>query len=70
VTSLESLVRELRQPLTAILSNAQAAQCMLDAAEPDGVEVRVILEEIVTCNLRAAGILLQLEKALQATAVP
>ncbi len=65
MTVLETLVHELRQPLTAILSNAQAAQRFLAATEPDVREVRRILEEIVVCDKRAAGTLRQLEEILK-----
>ena len=43
-----SLAHELNQPLTAILSNAQAAQRFLNAKPADLKEVREILEDIVT----------------------
>jgi len=39
MTAPETLVHELRQPLTAILSNAQAAHRMLAAGSPDLREV-------------------------------
>jgi two-component system, LuxR family, sensor kinase FixL len=68
VTTLETLAHELRQPLAAILSNAQAAKRLLAGNERDA-EVREILEEIVTCDKRAAGILRQLEEALKSDAL-
>ncbi len=64
MTTLETLAHELRQPLTAILSNAQAAKRLLAGSERDA-EVREILEDIVTCDKRAAGILRQLEETLR-----
>ena len=64
----EILVHELRQPLTAILSNAQAACRMLAAESPDLQEVREILSDIITCDKRAAGILGRLEDMLKTTA--
>jgi signal transduction histidine kinase len=50
------LVHELNQPLTAILSNAQAAQRFLAAERPDVQELREILNDIVIDDKRAAGI--------------
>ena len=52
-----SLAHELNQPLTAILSNAQAAQRFLSAKPPDVEEVREILQDIVQDNNRAGGII-------------
>jgi signal transduction histidine kinase len=51
-----ALVHELNQPLTAILSNAQAAQRFLASGQPDVQELREILDDIVTDDKRAAGI--------------
>ena len=52
-----SLAHELNQPLTAILSNAQAAQRFLNAKSADLKEVREILEDIVTDNNRAGEVI-------------
>ena len=52
-----SLAHELNQPLTAILSNAQAAQRFLNAEPADLKEVREILEDIVTDNSRASEVI-------------
>jgi two-component system sensor kinase FixL len=52
-----SLAHELNQPLTAILSNAQAAQRFL-AAEPANLEeISEILQDIVQDNSRASEII-------------
>jgi PAS domain S-box-containing protein len=52
-----SLAHELNQPLTAILSNAQAAQRFM-AANPDDLEdVREILKDIVQDNNRAGEVI-------------
>ena len=52
-----SLAHELNQPLTAILSNAQAAQRFL-AADPTNVgEVRAILQDIVEDDSRAGEVI-------------
>jgi len=52
-----SLAHELNQPLTAILSNAQAAQRFLAANPADLREVREILQDIVQDNIRAGDII-------------
>jgi two-component system sensor kinase FixL len=53
---LATLVHELNQPLTAILSNAQAAQRFLASDRVDLQELREILSDIVADDKRAAGI--------------
>jgi PAS domain S-box-containing protein len=55
-----SLAHELNQPLTAILSNAQAAQRFLSAEPPDIEEVREILKDIVQDNSRAGEVIRRL----------
>ncbi len=52
-----SLAHELNQPLTAILSNAQAAQRLLAVDAPNLEEVREILKDIVTDDKRAGNII-------------
>ncbi len=52
-----SLAHELNQPLTAILSNAQAAQRFLAATPADINEVREILKDIVHDNSRAGEVI-------------
>ncbi len=51
-----SLAHEINQPLTAIRSNAGAAQRFLSQDEPDIREVRQILEDIVSDNNRASEV--------------
>ena len=69
--TLETLTHELRQPLGAILSNAQAAQRLLSTgSERAAIEMSEILAEIVACDQRAAGILRRLEEALRSAATP
>src|SRR3954471_11005074 len=41
-----SLAHEMRQPLTAILANARAAEKMLQAGDVDAPELRAILEDV------------------------
>jgi len=52
-----SLAHELNQPLTAILSNAQAAQRLLAGDAANLEEVREILNDIVTDDKRAGDII-------------
>src|SRR5262245_40908771 len=52
-----SLAHELNQPLTAILSNAQAAQRFLAANPPDLQEVQEILKDIVQDDSRASEVI-------------
>jgi len=51
-----ALAHEINQPLTAILSNAEAAQRFLSRAEPDIGEVRQILEDIIQDDRRAGAV--------------
>ncbi|WP_437916644.1 response regulator [Sorangium sp. So ce302] len=48
-----SLAHELNQPLTAVLSNAQAAQRLLSRTPSNLAEVRAALEDIVADDRRA-----------------
>ena len=52
-----SLAHELNQPLTAILSNAQAAQRFMSSKPADLEEVREILQDIVKDNSRAGEVI-------------
>jgi two-component system sensor kinase FixL len=52
-----SLAHELNQPLTAILSNAQAAQRFLATQPVDVAEVREILHDLVEDNHRASEVI-------------
>jgi signal transduction histidine kinase len=52
-----ALAHELNQPLTAILSNAQAALHFLAADRIDPVELREILEDIVAEDQRAGEVI-------------
>jgi len=52
-----SLAHELRQPLTSILANAQAAQLMLEAGKLDLGELRAILEDICADDRRADAVI-------------
>jgi two-component system sensor kinase FixL len=52
-----SLAHELNQPLTAILSNVQTAQRLLDNPAPDMAEIREILADIMSDDQRAGDII-------------
>jgi PAS domain S-box-containing protein len=52
-----ALAHEVKQPLTGILTNAQAARRILAAAPPDLEEIRSILGDIVEDGRRAAGVI-------------
>jgi PAS domain S-box-containing protein len=69
VTSLgelsSSLAHEITHPLTAILSNAQAAQRFLAADDVDLSEVREILNDIVTEDQRAGEVIHRLRRLLK-----
>ncbi|MFH1733663.1 MAG: ATP-binding protein [bacterium] len=55
-----SLAHELNQPLTAILSNAQAALRFINADSPDLDEIRDILGDIVADDRRAGQVIYRL----------
>jgi signal transduction histidine kinase len=55
-----SLAHELNQPLTAILSNAQAAQRFLGASPPNLTELGEILKDVVQDNKRASEVIQRL----------
>ncbi len=55
-----SLAHELNQPLTSILSNAQAGQRFMSQDPPDLVELRAILADIVSEDCRAGEIIKRL----------
>jgi two-component system, LuxR family, sensor kinase FixL len=52
-----SLAHELKQPLTAILFNAQAAQKFMASKTANPAELRDALEDIVTDNCRASEVI-------------
>jgi signal transduction histidine kinase len=64
-SDLSALLHELNQPLTAILSNAQAAQRFLSDTMLDRAELHDILEDIIADDKRAAAIIKQLTEALK-----
>ena len=60
-----ALAHELNQPLTAILSNAQAAQRLLARAPSDVAMVSEILDDIVADDLRAGEVITRLRALLK-----
>jgi C4-dicarboxylate-specific signal transduction histidine kinase len=60
-----SLAHELNQPLTSILSNAQAGQRFMSHDPPDISELRAILGDIVRADRRAGDIIFRLRTMLR-----
>lgn len=60
-----ALVHELNQPLTAILSNAQAAQRMIARDSRDVAQLSVILSDIVEDDRRAGDVISRLRMLLR-----
>jgi signal transduction histidine kinase len=60
-----SIAHELNQPLGAILSNAEAAEILLDHEHPDLTTVRAILTDIKAADQRASEIIGQLRGLLK-----
>ena len=65
-----SMAHEINQPLTAILSNAQAAQRFLSASEPDLEEVREILDDIVRDDKRVSEVIRRMRALLKKETAP
>lgn len=65
-----SLAHEINQPLTAILTNAQAAQRFLTCDDPDLNEVRQILDDIVRDDNRASDVIRRVRALLRKETVP
>jgi signal transduction histidine kinase len=60
-----ALAHELNQPLTAVLSNAEAGRFIVDTDAPDLTIVREILRDIVMQSRRAADVIRSLRTLLQ-----
>lgn len=60
-----SLAHELKQPLNAILSNAQAGARFLDREKPDIEEVQAILKDIASEDRRASEIINRLRAMMK-----
>jgi C4-dicarboxylate-specific signal transduction histidine kinase len=65
-----SLAHELNQPLTALMSNAQAVQRLLKSDTPDLREVRDALTDIINDNRRAGEVIRSLRKLLKQESLP
>jgi PAS domain S-box-containing protein len=59
------IAHELTQPLTAIVSNAQAAGGLLAGDAPESVEAREALDDIVADGLRASEIIRRLRRLIR-----
>jgi C4-dicarboxylate-specific signal transduction histidine kinase len=64
-----SLAHELNQPLASILTNARAAERHLEHSTPDLDELRAILADIRSDNLRASDIIQRIRAFLKRTAM-
>jgi PAS domain S-box-containing protein len=60
-----SLAHEINQPLTAILSNAQAARRMLAGGAADPGEIRDIIEDIINDDKRAGDVIHRLRSMVE-----
>lgn len=60
-----ALAHELNQPLTSILSNAQAASRLVERQPADMQEVKEILDDIVSENRRAVNVIARLRALLK-----
>ena len=60
-----SLAHEINQPLAIILSNSEAAQRLLERDAPDLGELRDILKDIVSADIRAAEVIRRLRAILK-----
>ncbi len=60
-----AMAHELNQPLTAILSNAQAAERLLAGGSTDVTELREILKDIVADDIRAGEVISRLRALLK-----
>jgi two-component system sensor kinase FixL len=59
------MAHEINQPLTAILSNAQAARRFLSTTEPDLEEIRDILDDIVRDDKRVSEVIRRMRALLK-----
>jgi PAS domain S-box-containing protein len=60
-----ALAHEINQPLSAIMSNAQAARRFLNTPAPEMEEIREILDDIVKEGGRASGVINRLRALLK-----
>ena len=55
-----SIAHELNQPLSAILSNTETAELMLDSPAPNFDEIKTILTDIKRADQRATDVIQRL----------
>jgi signal transduction histidine kinase len=60
-----ALAHEINQPLSAIMSNTQAAKRYLTTPTPDVEEVKEILDDIITENIRASEVINRIRALLK-----
>jgi two-component system, LuxR family, sensor kinase FixL len=60
-----SIAHELTQPLTAILSNAQAAKLLMEKSEPDLTEIACALDDIIAEDNRAGAVIHHMRNLLK-----
>jgi PAS domain S-box-containing protein len=60
-----SIAHELNQPLTGILSNAQAAQLLLESGRLDDNELKAIVVEIISDTKRASDVIRNLREVFR-----
>ena len=60
-----TLAHELSQPLTAVLSNAQAARRLIDRDPPDVEQIRAGLDDIIRNDKRAGAVIERLRSLLR-----
>ena len=60
-----ALAHELTQPLTAVLSNAQAARAFMDREPIDVLDVRAAIDDIIDDNRRAGAVIERLRAFLR-----
>jgi signal transduction histidine kinase/integral membrane sensor domain MASE1 len=60
-----SIAHQLNQPLTGILSNAQAARRLLAAAPPDLAEAGLALDDIIADDRRASDVIVRMREFLR-----
>jgi signal transduction histidine kinase/integral membrane sensor domain MASE1 len=65
-----SLAHQLNQPLTGILSNAQAAHRYLDTDAPNINEVRAIVTDIIEDDRRASGVIRRMRDLMTKNGAP
>lgn len=65
-----SIAHELNQPLTAIVSNAEACRRWLDRRVPDIIEARATVEGVVNNGRRAAEVIRRVRALLNKTEMP